>query len=112
MVRQAAWWWARLLTLGGYETDVCILENFQTSTKEMEKQIEIGRNYGISFVKTFCVHEYTTIVYTALFGVGLSREIKGTYRETIESLEHFRGKLLMIFLPVSMLGQGQFWVVP
>ena len=89
---------ARLLTLGGYQTDVCILGKPEHFTKEMEKQIEIGRNYGISFVKTFCVHEYTTIV-DALFGVGLSREIKGTYRETIESLEHFQGKIVAVDIP-------------
>ena len=89
---------ARLLTLGGYQTDVCILGKPEHFTKEMEKQIEIGRHYGISFVKTFCVHEYTTIV-DALFGVGLSREIKGTYRETIESLEHFQGKIVAVDIP-------------
>ena len=76
---------ARLLHLAGYETEVCILGNPEHYTKEMEKQIEIGKKYGISFVNTFDLNEYTTIV-DAIFGVGLSREVAGKYREIIENI--------------------------
>ena len=89
---------ARLLFLAGYQVHVCILGNPEHFTKEMKTQIEIGRNYGISFVKTFCVHEYTTIV-DALLGVGLSREVSGLYRETIEKLQDFSGKIAAVDIP-------------
>lgn len=89
---------ARLLFLAGYEVHVCILGNPEHFTKEMKTQIEIGRNYGISFVKTFYVHEYTTIV-DALLGVGLSRDVSGIYRETIERLQKFSGKIAAVDIP-------------
>ena len=59
---------ARLLFLASYDVDVCILGNSGHFTEEMKKQIDIGKNYGISFVNTFLPNEYTTIV-DAVLGV-------------------------------------------
>lgn len=89
---------ARLLHLAGYHTDVCILGKPENFTIEMQKQIDIGRNYGISFVKSFSISEYTVIV-DAIFGVGLSREIVGNLKETIHELYHFRGKVVAVDIP-------------
>lgn len=89
---------ARLLHLAGYHTDVCILGKPENFTIEMQKQIDIGRNYGISFVKSFCISEYTVIV-DAIFGVGLSREIVGNLKETIQELHNFRGKVVAVDIP-------------
>ena len=100
---------ARLLFLAGYQVHVCILGNPEHFTKEMKTQIEIGRNYGISFVKTFCVHEYTTIV-DALLGVGLSREVSGLYRETIEKLQDFSGEIAAVDIPSGIdADTGAVW---
>ena len=46
-------------------------------TEEMKKQIDIGKKYGISFVNTFDLHEYTTIV-DAVLGVG---PVQGSIRK-------------------------------
>ena len=89
---------ARLLHLAGYETEVCILGNPEHYTKEMEKQIEIGKKYGISFVNTFDLNEYTTIV-DAIFGVGLSREVAGKYREIIENINASGKKVVSVDIP-------------
>lgn len=89
---------ARLLHLWGYQTDVCILGNPEHFTEEMKKQIDIGKKYGLSFVKTFHQKEYTTIV-DAIFGVGLSREVTGIYGEVIRNLSHYQGKILSVDIP-------------
>ena len=89
---------ARLLHLAGYCTDVCILGKPENFTKEMQKQIDIGRNYGISFVKSFHVSEYTVIV-DAVLGVGLSREITGSLKEVIQELHQFHGKVVAVDIP-------------
>ena len=89
---------ARLLHLAGYCTDVCILGKPEKFTKEMQKQIDIGKNYGISFVKSFHISEYTVIV-DAVFGVGLSREITGNLKEIILELHKFQGKIVAVDIP-------------
>lgn len=89
---------ARLLSLAGYPVHVCILGKPEHFTEEMKKQVEIGRNYGISFVKTFRICEYTTIV-DAVFGVGLSREVSGVCRETIEKVNQFQGQVVAVDIP-------------
>lgn len=89
---------ARMLHLSGYCVDVSILGNQEHFTPEMKKQIEIGKNYGLSFVNTFHLHEYTTIV-DAIFGVGLSRTVSGKYQEVMESLKNYRGKIVAVDIP-------------
>ena len=89
---------ARLLFLAGYKADVCIIGNPDHFTEEMKKQIEIGKKYGLSFVNTFLPDEYTTIV-DAVFGVGLSREVAGKYREAILQVNEFKGKVVSVDIP-------------
>ncbi len=89
---------ARLLFLAGYDVDVCILGNPGHFTEEMKKQIDIGKKYGISFVKTFLPNEYTTIV-DAVLGVGLSREVSGKYKDAILLINDCQGKVVSVDIP-------------
>lgn len=89
---------ARLLFLAGHKVDVCILGNPDHFTEEMKKQIEIGKKYGLSFVNTFLLNEYTTIV-DAVFGVGLSREVSGRYQKAILQINKFKGKVVSVDIP-------------
>lgn len=89
---------ARLLFLAGYDVDVCILGNSGHFTEEMKKQIDIGKKYGISFVKTFLPNEYTTIV-DAVLGVGLSREVSGKYKDAILLINDCQGKVVSVDIP-------------
>lgn len=89
---------ARLLCLAGYRVDICILGNPEHFTEEMKCQIEIAEKYGVSFVKTFCCDEYTTIV-DALVGVGLSRAMSGKYSEIIEKINASSAKIVSVDIP-------------
>ena len=101
---------ARLLFLAGYEADVCILGNSAHFTEEMKTQIAIGEKYGISFVNTFHLHEYTTIV-DAILGVGLSREVSGKYKEVICQVNEFSGKVVAVDIPLrdQRRYRGSYW---
>ncbi len=73
----------RLLMLQGYQVDFCLLGDFEKCSKETKRQIEILREYHASFNDRIEENEYVIII-DAVFGIGLSREIEGRYREVIE----------------------------
>ena len=69
------------------------------------------KNYGISFVKSFHISEYTVIV-DAVFGVGLSREITGNLKEIILELHKFQGKIVAVDIPSGICSRtGKYWAV-
>lgn len=89
---------ARMLHMTGVSADICILGKKDHYTEEMRKQVKIAENYHISFVKNAVPAEYTTIV-DAVFGVGLSREVGGKYRDTIEALNRSGAKVMAVDIP-------------
>ena len=89
---------ARMLHAAGVSVDICILGKKDHYTEEMRKQVDIAENYHISFVKNAVPAEYTTIV-DAVFGVGLSREVGGVYRDTIEALNRSDAKVMAVDIP-------------
>ncbi len=89
---------ARMLHAAGVSVDICILGKKDHYTEEMRKQVDIAENYHISFVKNAVPVEYTTIV-DAVFGVGLSREVGGVYRDTIEALNRSDAKVMAVDIP-------------
>lgn len=76
---------ARLLHLKGYKVFVECVGNPDKMTAETRMQYKIAGNYQIPFVNNPEYGEYTTIV-DALFGVGLSRPIEGSYKQKIEDI--------------------------
>ena len=89
---------ARILHMTGVSADICILGKKDHYTEEMRKQVKIAENYHISFVKNAVPAEYTTIV-DAVFGVGLSREVGGIYRDTIEASNRSEAKIMAVDIP-------------
>ena len=94
---------ARVLHLEGYRVSVCLVGEEQHQTEEMRTQIAIAKNYKVSFVNNPAWCEYTTIV-DAIFGIGLSREIKETYKEVIESINHASAKVMAVDIPSGIHG--------
>lgn len=76
---------ARMLEHDGIKTAIKLVGNIEHASEEMKKQLEIAKNLGISFVTDMKKNEYDIIV-DAIFGIGLSREITGEYREIIEKI--------------------------
>ena len=86
---------ARILYLKGIEAELWFVGNPDHLSKEAALQKKICENYGMKFVRNLPAGEYTTIV-DAVFGSGLSREVKGSYREVIESINRHPAKVFAV----------------
>ena len=92
---------ARILKERGAGTEILFVGKEEKLTKNARIQKTICEHYGIVFRRNPSLTEYTCIV-DALFGVGLSREITGEYREWIEKVNRSGKKVLAVTsLPVS-----------
>lgn len=88
---------ARMLILEGYKAEVYIIGNSEKATKEFAVQKNILDNMKIPNRSSVDFALYDIIV-DALFGVGLSREISGPYKDEIEAMN--RADALKIALDV------------
>ncbi len=71
---------ARLLHLSGIHTEIFLAGNPDKMTEETRRQWEIAASYQVPVTNNPVWSEYTVIA-DGIFGVGLSREIAGKYRE-------------------------------
>ena len=76
---------ARLLAEQKIAVEVLFAGKDASMTEECRHQKTICENCNIKIVRNFPEKEYTTIV-DALFGIGLSRDVKGAYAELIGKL--------------------------
>ena len=79
----------RLLSRKGAEVTFYLEGNTGKMSEETKAQAEILKNLGLSIQSKLKDAEYDMVV-DALFGIGLSREITGKYRETVEKINHYR----------------------
>ena len=102
---------ARLLHLLGHEVLVLTADNQSRATKENRQEFAIAKKYGVAHetFETFLTgaqekegaagaHRFDVVV-DAVFGVGLSREIGGSYRQLLERLNGLSGKKIAVDIP-------------
>lgn len=76
---------ARILHLRGFHVTVLTVGNEEHRTEEMRRQLSIAEKLEIAVVEfSDFLPGNGGIVIDALFGVGLSREVTGEYREAVE----------------------------
>lgn len=75
----------RILQEYGYEVSYALIGEREKCSAETKKQIEILENRG-AFIADRLPQESVTIIVDALFGIGLSRELTGKYREAVEQI--------------------------
>lgn len=79
---------ARMLFLEGWKARVLLVGEMAQATEEMRHQLQIARRLGVPVQRWQEVGEDSCDVrIDALFGVGLSREIGGEYRQCMKALE-------------------------
>ena len=78
---------ARMLFLKGYDVTVLTAGRPESRTEELKLQLAIDERIGISVMEAedFIPGSYEVAV-DALFGVGLSRNVEGPYRNVIEMI--------------------------
>lgn len=94
---------ARLLHLKGVNVNVWLVGDPKKHSAELERQIRIAENYGVTFVHSPETGEYTTIV-DALFGVGLRRSPAGEFADAVRRINESRARVLSVDIPSGVSG--------
>ncbi len=76
---------ARLLSQAGFEAEIMLAGGDKEGTSEYETQRRIVKNMGLVHRNSVHMKEYDYIV-DAIFGIGLSRDVTGVYRDIIENI--------------------------
>ena len=101
---------ARMLYLKGYAVTVILAGNLEHGTKECQTQYEIADRLGVNLVEyEDFIPGSCEVLVDAVFGVGLSREIEGEYRELLELMNRQNTKLrVAVDIPSGIhAGSGQ-----
>jgi len=86
---------ARLLHLEGIDVEMHIVGDILKGTEDARTQYRIAGNFGVKEVPMLIDKGYTTIV-DAIFGVGLSRDVTGSYGDAIDFINAQRAKVLAV----------------
>lgn len=89
---------ARLLAEDGICVEVWCVGEEQKATELWKRQREILTHYSVEFSTKPVKKEYNILV-DALFGVGLSRELTGIYREAVDIFRSLKGWKLALDMP-------------
>ena len=90
---------ARILTEKGRRADILFVGKESSMSSECRRQKEIAEKMGLNILTEFPRACYSVVV-DAVFGVGLSREIEGKYRDLIEIMNSAHG------YKVAVVGSG------
>ena len=89
---------ARILKESGVQAEVNLVGNPEKCTLQLSRQIETAKKLGIRINYGMENYSYDVIV-DAMFGVGLSREVEGKYRETIERINESKAYVVAVDIP-------------
>lgn len=88
----------RMLTLEGKQVRIVLIGDENQATVETKRQIAIAKKYNVKIYSTFDNSEYNVII-DALFGIGVSREIEGSYKEAIHYINEAKGFKVAVDIP-------------
>lgn len=88
----------RMLTLEGKQVRIVLIGDENQATVDTKRQIAIAKKYNVKIYSTFDNSEYNVII-DALFGIGVSREIEGSYKEAIHYINEAKGFKVAVDIP-------------
>lgn len=94
---------ARLLHLAGIRSEIYLAGNPDKMTEETRHQWDIAMSYQVPVMNNPVWDEYTVIV-DGIFGVGLSREITGNYKEIIDHMNEAPAYKAAVDIPSGIHG--------
>ena len=81
-------------------TSLYLVESGNYRTVEMQRQLDIAAACQVPVVNNLENRRKNTTIVDAIFGVGLSRPVEGSYRDVIMALNQLNAwKWLLIFRP-------------
>ena len=89
---------ARLLAADGYAVAVKCVGDMQRATNQWKSQWQTLQHFPVKTDSNIAVDEYNVIV-DALFGVGLSRPVEGSYADAVEEMNMAEGFKLALDVP-------------
>lgn len=92
---------ARLLAEQGYQVTVWCVGETSKSSLQWQQQREILRNFPVKISSNVPQSEYDILV-DALFGVGLSREVTGSFLEAIRYFNQLPGYKIAVDIPSGL----------
>ncbi len=95
---------ARILYEKGRDAAILLVGEEERATKEMKQQLFIARNSGVPMRGKEALDEYNIII-DGIFGIGLSREVQGEYRETIERINQGKHWVVAADVPSGVSGE-------
>lgn len=99
---------ARMLHLKGCDVTVVCDMKAEKATEQTRQQYEIIRQYGLKVVADLNDAKVKNTTYTliidAIFGVGLTREIQGKWKDTILTMNEMVGYKLAVDIPSGVHG--------
>lgn len=95
---------ARLLAENGKKAEVFFVGKETSLSEECKLQKQIVEKMGIPVRTDFPEHEYTVII-DAIFGVGLSREVGGTYADVIRWMNQKQAAKVAVDIPSGVSAQ-------
>lgn len=89
---------ARILSESGYETAVCFVDNMEHATEELRIQLSILQKLSVPVVTMDEIADYDIII-DGIFGIGLSREVTGRYRQAIDRINTAGKTVVAVDIP-------------
>ena len=89
---------ARLLCEQGFQVEVWCVGAQDKASAQWKQQREILESYPVEMVTKPGRREYTVVI-DALFGVGLSREVDGVFREAVTAFNNLFGYKIALDMP-------------
>lgn len=100
---------ARLLSERGYLVEVWCVGNREKASEQWKQQMAILESYSVEYTEKPVRTGYTVLL-DALFGVGLSREVSGKYKEAVDMFNGLEGWKLALDLPSGIdSDRGKVW---
>ncbi len=89
---------ARILREYGVAAEIHLIGDMKKCTQETRQQLDSAKSLGIP-VHFGLENTIYDVIIDAIFGIGLTREIEGAYKEAIEAINESRAKVVSIDMP-------------
>lgn len=93
---------ARILQNDGYSVDTFLVGNPDHCTEETLEQIHRLQECGGKIIYEMPQEDSYSVIIDAVFGVGLSRKVEGTYRQVIEQMNRMQGTKFAVDIPSGL----------